>query len=89
MTSYRSDIVLGERYLDAQTGYEGVATGVSFFQHACERICLEAFDSTRKMVVEQIFDAPRLTAVSNGKKATSTKTGGPRDTIGRPGVSHR
>lgn len=84
MTSYQSDIVLGDRYEDAQTGYEGVATGVSFYQHACERVCLEAFDPIRKTVVEQIFDAPRLTAIKTGKIAKVTKTGGPRPGPSRP-----
>ena len=74
---FASDIVLGEKYIDKQTGYEGVATSVTFFQHACERVCIESYDETRKQVVEAVFDAPRLTHMKTGKTAEVTKTGGP------------
>jgi hypothetical protein len=86
-TEYKSDIVLGDRYIDKQTGFEGVATSTSFFQHACERIVLETFDTER--VIECVFDAPRLTHVETQKVATSTKTGGPRDIAGQRGSNAR
>ena len=76
MSTYTSDIVLGEKYVDKQTGYEGVATAMYFYQHACERVCVEAYDSKTKKVIESVFDAPRLTHVATGKKATTVKTGG-------------
>lgn len=76
-TKYASDIVLGERYRDDQTGYEGVATSVTFFQHACERVCIENYDATRKEVKEAMFDAPRLRHITSGKVAEVEKTGGP------------
>jgi len=79
--SYKSDIVLGERYVDEQTGYDGVAVSVHFYQHACERVSLEAYDANTKKVHETFFDAPRLTHVVTGKKAKAEKTGGPA----RPG----
>lgn len=75
--SYRSDIKLGERYRDAQTGYEGVATAIYFFQHACERVTIETFDPNRQEVKEQTFDAPRLEHVKTGRVAATTKPGGP------------
>lgn len=74
---YASDIILGERYADDQTGFEGVATAVYFFQHACERVLLEAYDRERKEVKEQAFDAPRLRHIKSGVAATSTRPGGP------------
>jgi len=74
---YSTDIVLGEKYVDKQTGYEGVATSITFFQHACERVCLENYDTERKEVKEMIFDAPRLTSLVTGKTAEVTRTGGP------------
>lgn len=40
--SFKSDIKLGERYKDTQTGIEGTATAVSFYQYGCERVNLEA-----------------------------------------------
>jgi hypothetical protein len=73
--NYRSDIKLGEKYRDDQTGIEGVATATSFFQHACERICLEYVVEGK--IQETYFDAPRLTHVVTGKIAVSERTGGP------------
>lgn len=75
--NYQSDIILGEKYEDTQTGYVGVATGIHFYQHACERITLEAFEPKSKEVRELTFDAPRLVSVKTKKRATTDKTGGP------------
>lgn len=75
--SYSSDIILGERYRDDQTGYEGVATSVTFFQHACERVCIENYDANRLTVKEAVFDAPRLRHIESQKLARVEKTGGP------------
>ncbi len=77
MASYESDIVLGEEYRDEQTSYQGIATSITFFQYACERVCLETYDATRREVKEQVFDAPRLTSLKTQKRAEVTKTGGP------------
>ncbi len=74
---YTSDIELGERYIDDQTGFEGVATAISFFQYACERISLETYDATRREVKIEVFDAPRLTSVKTKQRATTERTGGP------------
>ena len=74
-TKYASDIVLGEKYRDEQTGIEGIATSVSFYQHACERVVLELVVEGK--IEEFAFDAPRLTHVETNRKATSEKTGGP------------
>ena len=74
-TSYGSDIVLGEKYRDEQTGIEGIATSVSFYQHACERVVLELVVEGK--IEEFVFDAPRLTHIETNQKATSEKTGGP------------
>jgi len=88
-TEYKSDIILGDRYIDKQTGYEGVATSVSFFQHACERVCVETFDRERQSVIECVFDAPRLTHVETQAVATTTKTGGPQKPPGQRGSNAR
>lgn len=87
--SYKSDIKLGEKYRDDQTGFEGVATVISFFQHGCERASLEIYDEVRKVIVEQSFDVPRLTHVGTGKTATTTRTGGPGDAVSRRGPVSR
>jgi hypothetical protein len=73
--SYKTDIKLGERYLDKQTGIAGVATAISFFQHACERVTIELI--AKEELKEYSFDSPRLTHVETGATATSTRTGGP------------
>ena len=88
-TEFKSDIVLGERYVDKQTGYEGVATSVTFFQHACERVCIETYDTKRLQVIESIFDAPRLTHVKSGETAKTEKTGGPQMPAGQRGPASR
>ena len=76
MTNYKSDIKLGERYRDDQTGVEGVATAVHFFQYACERITLEYLKPDRELA-ELTFDAPRLTHIASEAKVTTARTGGP------------
>lgn len=84
---FESDIVLGERYVDQQTGVEGVATAIYFFQHACERVQLEYINKADQKFVELVFDAPRLTHVETRQTATSSRPGGPareRDDV-RPG----
>jgi hypothetical protein len=80
-TSYKSDIVLGEKYIDNQTGFEGIATATYFFQYGCERVQIEAFDANTKEIRANTFDAPRLTNVRTQVTATTTRTGGP----GHPG----
>ena len=60
---YESDITLGEKYRDKNTGFEGVATNVVFFQHGCERVTLKTLDSSGKNIVDQNFDAPLLELV--------------------------
>lgn len=74
--NYRSDIKIGEKYRDTQTGVEGVATCIHFYQHACERVTLEFYDRQTGMQ-ELTFDAPRLQHIDTGKVAKTEKTGGP------------
>ena len=72
---YETDIQLGERYIDEQTGISGTATVVSFYQHGCERVSIEAVVNGE--IKEYGFDAPRLTHAETGRQATTTRTGGP------------
>ena len=74
--SFETDIVLGEKYLDKQTGLAGVATAIHFYQHACERVTIE-FVKPDKTLEELTFDSPRLTHVGTGVTATTNRTGGP------------
>lgn len=80
---YETDIVLGERYKDSQTGIEGVATAVTFHQFGCERVMIEAVVGGK--IEEYGFDAPRLTRLGAEKPARLRGTGGPE----RGGVSLR
>ena len=73
---FTTDIVLGERYRDEQTGIEGVASSIHFYQHACERVTVELVKSDGELM-EVTFDAPRLTNIQTGLTATTTRTGGP------------
>lgn len=77
---YESDITVGKRYRDPQTGIEGTATSVHFYQYACERVTLELLLKDGKLE-EYTFDSPRLESVESGKRATSDRTGGPGDGV--------
>jgi hypothetical protein len=72
---FESDIRLGERYVDKQTGIQGTATAVYFYQFGCERVSIESVKEGE--IKEYTFDSPRLTHIETGKAATTTRTGGP------------
>jgi hypothetical protein len=76
---YTSDITLGQRYRDPQTGIEGVATGVHFYQYGCERVSLETVVAGK--IEEYSFDAPRLLNIETQERARSTRTGGPEPSV--------
>jgi len=73
--NYRSDIVLGDRYRDKDTGIEGVAVAVSFFRGACERVVLKRLVDDK--ISEMAFDATELVHIETGKTPEVEKTGGP------------
>lgn len=87
--TFKSDIILGDKYRDSQTGIEGTATAVSFYQFGCERVNLEAV--VQGKIEEYGFDAPRLTHIPSGVRAESPKRGGPDKAPGlrRPGSVKR
>lgn len=73
---WESQVILGEKYRDTVTGLEGVATVVSFYLHACERVSLEFIKEGE--VKYETFDAPRLVHVKQPLvPVTSPRTGGP------------
>lgn len=86
---YDSDVELGRKYRDQQTGFEGVATSVTFFQHGCERVSLEAYDAGRKEIKVEIFDSPRLIDIVTDVRASSDIPGGPGAVPTRPGPLSR
>lgn len=75
--TYESDIKLGELYEDTQTGIQGRATAIYFFEFACERVTLERLVEGK--IEADTFDAPRLKHVATQQVAQVTKTGGPGD----------
>lgn len=77
-----TDVVLGDRYRDPLTGFEGAATAVTFYLHACERVTLE-YPKDGEVKYES-FDAPRLEHVETGTQPTTTRTGGPGGREARP-----
>jgi hypothetical protein len=78
---YGSDVELGKRYRDPQTGIEGTATAVTFYQYACERVMLETV--VQGKIEEYGFDAPRLEDVDTKERADSKRPGGPGDPVPR------
>lgn len=80
MTTFKTQIKLGEKYRDTQTGFVGVASAVFFFEHGCERVNLKGINFQGE-VVEYVFDAPELEHVETAKKIklVTPKPGGPRD----------
>lgn len=74
--NYRSDVKLGERYRDPQSGIEGVATAIYFFQYACERVQLELLNRDGELK-EYSFDAPRLVHIETKEPVRTDRTGGP------------
>ncbi|MCV7255272.1 hypothetical protein H7J86_24215 [Mycobacterium hackensackense] len=76
-TTFRTDIVLGEKYRDTATGFEGTATAVYFYEHACERVNLKGLN-TQGEVLDYVFDAPELVHAVTAARPTVTKAGGPR-----------
>lgn len=85
--TYRSDVVLGDRYRDKQTGIEGHVTAIHFYQHACERVTLKTTNKQGE-VVEYGFDAPELVHVTTEAEPRQQRTGGPaRATAARREVS--
>lgn len=78
MIGYTSDVKLGERYRDEQSGIEGIAVSVHFYQHACERIVIEYVHDGK--LEELVVDAPRLASVETSERLRSARPGGPART---------
>jgi hypothetical protein len=74
---------LGVKYRDTQTGIEGTATAVTFYQFGCERVALEAVIAGK--IEEYGFDAPRLRTVETDQPVRQHRTGGDRSPVSRPG----
>lgn len=84
-TKLKTDVRMGDRYRDPLTGFEGVATAVTFYLHACERVTLEYVRDGE--VKYESFDAPRLVHVDTGRTPRTDRTGGPGGREARPNRS--
>lgn len=78
MTTFKTEIRLGTKYVDNITGFVGTAVSVHHYEHACERVTLRAINAHGE-VIESAFDAPELSVASTGRQLTSARPGGPRD----------
>lgn len=81
---YPSGVELGKTYRDKDTGIQGRAVVISFFEHACERAVLEYVKEGE--IKEVGFDVPRLVEVADEEKdlmPAGVKPGGPARNIGR------
>ena len=86
---YKSEVVLGKKYRDIVTGYEGTATAIVFFLNGCERVTLERWVESEASLKELTFDAPRLKDVETQKQVRVARTGGVRNQPGRPATPTR
>ena len=77
-STFETDIVLGEKYRDKATGFEGTAKAVYFYEHACERVALTGMN-TQGEVVEYVFDSPELESVATQETPRVKTPGGPHD----------
>lgn len=80
MTTFNTEVELGQKYRDTATGFEGTASAIYFFQHGCERVALKALNGNGELV-ESVFDAPELEQLTSGRKVNllEKKSGGPHD----------
>jgi hypothetical protein len=78
VSTFRTEIKLGERYRDKATGFEGTCVALFFYEHGCERVQLKGMNNTGE-VIEYVFDGPELESVKTGRQVQplEAKTGGP------------
>jgi hypothetical protein len=67
-------VVLGSRYRDRHTGYEGVATARTEYENGCVQICLERLDDKGE-VASTWFDEQRIVD-PNGQPVEPTAIAG-------------
>jgi hypothetical protein len=86
---YRTNIVLGDSYVDLVSGWEGVATSVYFYLNGCARVEIAAKDENgepKSFVFDEVQLSRQVNIANIGigitaeyGKIVSEKTGGPRD----------
>jgi len=76
------DVVLGQRYKDPISGWEGIATSFHSYVYGCRRVTVSGVDENGKPD-EFTFDEPQLVWTGSGHPATTAQlaqNGGPRGT---------
>lgn len=83
MIGKQAQAELGERYLDPQTGIEGVAVARTEHQHGCARVLLEYTNDGK--IEEVAFDEPRLVRAGSNQPAApdEARPGGPKPSPAR------
>lgn len=73
-------IEFGKRYRDKASRFEGTATAIYFYEHACVRVNLRGTNKSTGAAIEFTFDAPELEVADDGIPVPAgTRTGGPHD----------
>lgn len=72
-------VVLGDRYRDPISGFEGIATGRFEYLYGCERVTLEGVKADGEPTAFT-FDAQQLEHRPSGTVQKEERKGGPRDT---------
>lgn len=85
MATYETPIILGHKYRDEQTGLQGTAIAVTFWQHSCERVIIEFVNEKDGKLEELTFDRPRMVPVEPERQSEKP----PRRNNGGPGGSSR
>lgn len=70
----RASDILGHRYRDTVTGYEGVATGCYHYLHGCTRVGLQILDRDGNPA-NNTFDFPSLVLVEGAPRVQPAAAG--------------
>ncbi len=80
---YQTEIVLGQRYRDVPSGWEGIATGVFFYVNGCTRVNLAGPDKVGQPK-DFVFDEEQLVRGDDRGWTLDPPTsrhGGPRSVV--------
>lgn len=78
-------VILGKRYRDDISGFEGVATAEYVYLNGCVRIQVTGESKDNKAPDELVFDIEQLSAVKSERKPMGKRSGGGgiREVVGR------
>lgn len=74
------EIILGKKYRDQVTGFEGIATARHEYMNGCVRISITPTELREGKPIEtQSFDVEQIQFVDDGIRVEPKRTGGPGD----------